>query len=256
MPAVMNRITMERITPLPIAPITWFILSAGIPERHKCSKPMTAPKPHTNRITGHRSRLIRCTTETMIIPDMKAMKVAIRVGRKMSAALKLVKCCSIAIVCRMAMTEVGTSVSPAVLSTRNMICASLAVSFTGFSSCSSPIALRPSGVAALSSPSMVAERFMVTLPLAGWSLGTSLSSMRNKGETALESTRITPAFSPIFIIPSHNVITPVRPMDISKPFFAASNRALSISDSRPVCPKAKALMIATTKPMIKNATHT
>ena len=67
----------------------------------------------------------------------------------------------------MAITEVGSSVMPAVLSTRNMIIGLLAVSLCGLISCSSRIALRPSGVAALSRPRMLAEKFITMLPLAG-----------------------------------------------------------------------------------------
>ncbi len=57
--------------------------------------------------------------------------------------------------------------SPDVFSTRNMIWAFEAVSGSGFSSCSSCIALSPSGVAALSRPSMLAAKFMMMEPWAG-----------------------------------------------------------------------------------------
>ena len=61
----------------------------------------------------------------------------------------------------------GMMVSPLVLSTRNMIMGLVAVSFFVFSSCSCSMAFSPSGVAALSRPSMLAAMFMKMLPVAG-----------------------------------------------------------------------------------------
>ena len=54
----------------------------------------------------------------------------------------------------------GMMVRPEVFSTRNIIIGLVAVSFFGFSSCMLSIAFRPNGVAALSSPSMLAAMFM------------------------------------------------------------------------------------------------
>ncbi len=79
------------------------------------------------------------------------------------------------------MTVVGISVMPAVLSTRNMIIGLLAVSGFGLISCSSRMAFRPSGVAALSRPSMLALKFITMLPLAGWPGGMSGKTRRKKG---------------------------------------------------------------------------
>ncbi|MNR31931.1 hypothetical protein D3C85_1494730 [compost metagenome] len=98
--------------------------------------------------------------------------MASSVGRKISAALKPVSPCLTAIACRMAMTDVGISVSPAVFRTMNMIWALLAVSALGFSAWSSRIALSPSGVAALSRPSRLADTFIIIAPCAGWPCGT------------------------------------------------------------------------------------
>ena len=61
----------------------------------------------------------------------------------------------------------GISVSPLVFSTRNIIIEFVAVSFRVFSSCNCSMAFRPMGVAALSRPSMLAERFMKMLPVTG-----------------------------------------------------------------------------------------
>ena len=67
----------------------------------------------------------------------------------------------------------GMMVRPEVLSTRNIIIEFDAVSFFTFSSCNLSIAFRPSGVAALSSPSMLAAMFMKMLPKTGWLRGIS-----------------------------------------------------------------------------------
>ena len=58
----------------------------------------------------------------------------------------------------------GMMVTAEVLSTRKRIWSLLASSGFGLTSCSSCMALRPSGVAALSSPSMLAAMFMTMLP--------------------------------------------------------------------------------------------
>src|SRR3546814_13912664 len=55
----------------------------------------------------------------------------------------------------------GSSVSDEELSTRNSICALVAVLGSGLSVCRECIALRPIGVAALSSPSALAAKFSV-----------------------------------------------------------------------------------------------
>ncbi len=110
---------------------------------------------------------MRCTAATAIKADSSEQAVATNVGRKMSAALKPTSPCLTAMVWRMAMTEVGISVRPAVFSTRNMICALVAVSGRSLSVCNSCIAFSPSGVAALSSPSRLALMFMVIAPCAG-----------------------------------------------------------------------------------------
>ena len=71
------------------------------------------------------------------------------------------------IIARSAMMEIGMMVRPEAFSTRNMICASEAVSLSGLISCSSLMAFSPSGVAALSSPRMLALKFMMIEPVAG-----------------------------------------------------------------------------------------
>ena len=109
----------------------------------------------------------------------------------------------------------GISVSPDVFSTRNMIIGFEAVSFFGFSSCICSMAFSPSGVAALSSPNMLAAMFMKIDPVTGCPLGMSGNSLVNTGDNNLASTLTTPPFSPTFMMPSHRDSTPVKPSDIS-----------------------------------------
>ena len=67
----------------------------------------------------------------------------------------------------------GSNVTDEVLSTRNKIWALVAVAGFGFKLCKACMAFKPSGVAALSSPSILAAKFMVMAPWASWPLGTS-----------------------------------------------------------------------------------
>ena len=119
--------------------------------------------------------------------------------------------------------EMGMRVRPEVLSTRNMIIGLVAVSFFGLRVCISSMAFSPSGVAALSSPSMLAAMFMKMLPVTGCPLGMSGNSLVNTGESRRASTLTTPPFSPIFITPSHSDSTPVRPREISNAVFDDEN---------------------------------
>ena len=155
----------------------------------------------------------------------------------------------------MAITEVGMIVMPAVLSTRNMIIGSLAVVLSGLISCSSFIAFRPSGVAALSRPSMLALMFMTMLPPAGWPRGMPGNTRSKRGAMARANRSIIPARSPIFMMPSHRLITPTRPSEMSKPVLAVSNRPVMIFVKISVSP-CDSLNSATTKPMRTKAIQT
>ena len=110
-----------------------------------------------------------------IIPASVAMNVAMSMGINTSVGCAAPSCA------RYTMIPTGTITSPEVFSTRNIIMAFVAVSFLGFSSCSFSMALRPSGVAALSRPSMLAAMFMKMLPMAGCPLGMSGKSLLNTG---------------------------------------------------------------------------
>ena len=61
----------------------------------------------------------------------------------------------------------GSRVREDALSTRNRICALVAVLGIGLSSCSAFMALRPIGVAALSRPRPLAAKLRVIRPMAG-----------------------------------------------------------------------------------------
>ena len=102
--------------------------------------------------------------------------------------------------------------SPEVFSTKNIIIGLLAVSFLGFSSCNPSMAFKPSGVAALSSPSILAARFMKMLPVTGCPLGMSGKSLLKIGLKSREIKLINPPLSPIFMMPNHKESTPVNPM--------------------------------------------
>ena len=153
---------------------------------------------------------------------------------------------------RYVMMPIGISTSPEALSTRNISIASVAVSFFGFSSCMCCIAFRPSGVAALSRPSMLAEMFMKIDPIAGWFFGMPGNRRVNNGLTRRPKKGITPPFSPIFIMPIHNDSTPVKPNDSSKAVFAESNDELMTRDQMSISPLTIDSKRAKTKVRAKN----
>ena len=144
-------------------------------------------------------------------------------------------------------------VSPLVLSTRNMIIALLAVSFLGLSACKPSMALSPSGVAALSSPSILAAMFIKMLPTTGCPSGMSGKSRRNTGESHRASTWTTPPFSPIFMMPIQRESTPVSPKEISKAVLAVSNVELMMAGNTSKSPKTMRRTTAMTNAMTKKA---
>ena len=136
-----------------------------------------------------------------------------------------------------------------------MIMGLVAVSFRGFSSCSSFMAFSPKGVAALSSPSMLAERFMKMEPMAGCPLGMSGNSRQNTGLSQRDRACIMPLFSPIFMMPIQRDNRPVSPREISKAFFDEVKVEFTSSVKIPVSPSSNSLPRATRKAMTKNATQ-
>ena len=121
------------------------------------------------------------------------------------------------------MIDKGMRVSPLVCSTRNMICALLAVSFTGFRVCRLSMAFKPKGVAALSSPSILALKFITICPMAGCLSGTSGNRRFIKGFRIRARKLTAPAFSPMFISPIKNTMAPVkgRPISITEDLEAS-----------------------------------
>jgi hypothetical protein len=136
-------------------------------------------------------------------------KVANMVGPTISAALPEPK------EARTAMIVAGTNVKPAVLMARNVHMASLAVSFLPFSSCNSPIALSPKGVAALPIPSILALMFIKIAPIAGWPLGTPGNNLPTSGCIRAAKDLRSPDFSAILAIPSQKVRIPINPKILS-----------------------------------------
>src|SRR5690606_33047712 len=108
--------------------------------------------PTQAMITGCNT-LIFCLKETMNIAAMVATKVAIMQGTKISVGLADFKAALAAII------DTGMSVRPDACRQRNMICALEARSLSGFISCRLSIAFSPKGVAALSRPRRLAEKF-------------------------------------------------------------------------------------------------
>jgi len=144
-------------------------------------------------------------------------------------------------------------VRPEVLSTRNMIIGFEAVSFFLLSSCNPSIAFSPKGVAALSSPSILAEMFMKMLPTTGCPFGMSGKSLAKTGPSRRERALTTPPFSPIFITPSQRESTPVRPREISKAVFEVSKVESMMAGKTETSPIKMSLMRAMTKATAKNA---
>ncbi len=155
-------------------------------------------------ITGW-NKLIFCFMETIVIAAIVATKVAIIHGIKIS--MGFVECAA----ALSAIILTGISVSPEACRQRNITCASLARSLSGFNSCRLSIALNPNGVAALSNPKRLAEKFIIMCPIAGCPFGMPGNILEKKGPMILESKLIPPAFSAIAIKPRNKAIIPIRP---------------------------------------------
>ena len=110
---------------------------------------------------GLLNKLIFCYIATNINAANVEKKVAIRMGKNMSEG------CAAPASCQYAIIEIGRRVRLDAFKTINMICALLAASLLGFSSCNSFMAFKPNGVAALSNPNAFAEKFIKIEPKAG-----------------------------------------------------------------------------------------
>ena len=204
--------------------------------------------PASSRM-GRQKRLMRWLMLTAVMPTTVDTVVVSSVGMKMSVG------CAAPICARYIMMLTGIRIRPEVLMTRNMIIGLVAVSLRGFSSWSSFIAFSPKGVAALSSPSMLADRFMKMEPMAGCPLGMSGKRRQKTGLSQRDRASIMPLFSPIFMMPSQSESSPVSPREISKAFLDEANVAFTSSVKMPVSPPSSSLPAATTKAMTKKATQ-
>ena len=181
------------------------------------------------------------------MPAKVEKKVASRMGTNISVGWVAPSCA------RYTMMLIGISVSPDVFSTRNMIMGLLAVSFLEFNSCRPSIAFSPKGVAALSSPSILAARFIKMLPVTGCPLGISGKSLLNRGPSNRENRVMTPPCSPILMIPSQRERTPVSPNEISKAVLEELKVELIISGNTCVSPRKTSRINAVTKAIRKKA---
>ena len=100
--------------------------------------------------------------------------------------------------------EVGISVSPAACKHINMICASLASSFLGLSSCKLCIALSPNGVAAESRPKKLAAKFKVMYDIDSWFLGNDGNILEKAGLNNFANFSAAPESISNCIIPQKN----------------------------------------------------
>ena len=137
-------------------------------------------------------------------------------------------------------TVVGSRSRAAVLSTTNMamwLVATPGVEESLFSSC---MALMPRGVAALPSPSRLAEMFIEMAPMAGPAGSRPGKASRVRGERARLMMWVSPAFSATFISPHHRHMVPVRVITIST---AAPQSFIKAADTASILPQSRATTI-------------
>ncbi len=190
---------------------------------------------------------MRCFIHIATIPVKVDMNVASNMGRNTSVGFAAPACALYIII------PIGMKHSPDALRMRNISMASVAVSFCLLSSCISFMALSPKGVAALSSPSIFADTFINIEPIAGWFLGMPGNKRQKRGDIMRPNICITPAFSPIFISPSHSDNMPVSPSAISKACAADVNDEPMMRLHIDKSPVKTVLHTATANAAIKNA---
>ena len=130
----------------------------------------------------------------------------------------------------------GIKVRPLVCSTKNMICALVAFSLSGLIDCKLSMAFKPKGVAALSSPSILALKFITICPMAGCFSGTSGNNLFINGFKSLAIQLMAPARSAIFMSPKKKTIVPAngKATSITEPLALSnipSTRVLNTSVS-------------------------
>ena len=226
---------------------TTSICSRGIVLKPQIMRPTNVQRAPRKSNNVRLRRLIRWYRQVTTSPTMVEKKVAKSMGTNTSVG------CAAPIWARYTKTLIGTSVNPEVLSTRNMIMGFVAVSFSLLSSCNCSIALSPIGVAALSSPNILAAKFIKIVPVTGCPLGISGKIFENTGANHLATTLTTPPFSPMRIMPSHKESTPVRPSDTSKAVLADEKVEFMIAGNTSVSPKKTRRTNATAKATRKKA---
>ena len=198
---------------------------------------------YANTTGSHRRR--RCISATDSRPTRVDALVASRIGRNTRVGSGA-PCWA-----RYIKMVTGSRVSDEALSTRNRICALLAVVLLGFSVCRERMAFRPIGVAALSRPRPLAAKFMVIRPRAGWPRGTSGISRANSGPSMRARASTKPAFSAIRNRPSQRVRVPNSSTMTSTDSLAMANRlstmAANTAGSSPSNQRDRPAMAATTK---------
>ena len=133
--------------------------------------------------------------------------VANRVGSQMA------KGASEPAAARRATVPVGAmSTMEEVLMARNSAMALVAEPRRVFRRSSSAMALMPKGVAALPRPSILAAKFMIMAPMAGWSGGTSGNSRSSSGRSARAMARNSPPRAAMRTSPKNSIIAPVSPI--------------------------------------------
>ncbi len=159
--------------------------------------------------------------DTMVMAAMVAANVAIIQGIKISVGWADLNAT------RSAIIMVGINVSPEACRHKNISCALVALLLSGFSSCRLSMAFIPNGVAALSSPNRLAEKFITICPIDGCSRGTSGKIREKNGPMILDRNRIPPARSAIFIKPRNKAIIPIRLMQSCTASFVVSKTPLA-----------------------------
>ena len=136
--------------------------------------------------------------------------------------------------CRSAAQVVGMSWREAVFIATKVTMALLALSLWGFNFCSSRIAARPKGVAALPRPSRLAERFMQMACMAGLPCGTVGNSHRVRGCSSRASASVRRQRRAISIRPLHRHSMPVRVMTRVTASLQPESAAAESASIRPV----------------------
>lgn len=135
---------------------------------------------------------------------------------------------------RRAITVEGISCTEAVFKSANMHISSEARDLSGFSFCSSSMARRPNGVAALLMPKMFAVIFDVMACMAEL-LGSSFGkSMRVTGRRSSVTNESAPLFSAISISPEKKHIVPQSSMQSLIPSAAPLSAAAETASVFPV----------------------